>query len=93
MASQLIQTSAFQGQSPQLGVDQKTCPSCGQDIPPDKLEEIGGKIAARVREHTTAITAQVEKQYAAERARADARAKADLESNATFLSSFNLHNA
>ena len=50
-----------------FGLD--TCPTCGQEIPPDKLEEISGKIAAREREQMLAITAQLEKQYASERTR------------------------
>ena len=58
----------------------KSCPSCGQEIPPDKLEEIGGKIAAREREQILAVTAQLEKQHAIEKARAEGKAKADLES-------------
>ena len=58
----------------------KNCPTCGQEIPPDKLEEIGGKIAAREREQTLAITAQLEKRYANEKAGIETRAKADLES-------------
>jgi hypothetical protein len=57
----------------------ETCPTCGQEIPPDKLEEISGRIAARERQQTLAITAQLERQFAAEKARADAKAKADLE--------------
>ena len=57
----------------------ETCPTCGQEITADKLEEIGGKIAAREREQTLAITAQLERQFAGERARADAKAKTDLE--------------
>lgn len=35
--------------------DNKNCPTCGQAIPPDKLEEIAGRIAAREREHIRAI--------------------------------------
>ncbi len=61
----------------QLGRD--SCPTCGQAIPPDKLEEISGRIAARERERTLAITAQLNMQYAAEKARAETKAKADLE--------------
>jgi hypothetical protein len=57
----------------------KSCPTCGQDIPPDKLEEIVGRIAAREREQVLAITAQLEKQYAIEKARAENKAKADLQ--------------
>jgi hypothetical protein len=59
--------------------DQKDCPTCGQEIPPEKLEEIGGRIAAKEREQTLAITALLEKRYASEKARADAKAKADLD--------------
>jgi hypothetical protein len=57
----------------------ETCPTCGQEIPPDRVEEISGKIAARERDRALAITAQVEQRYAAEKAQADAKAKADLE--------------
>src|SRR5258708_8357586 len=59
--------------------DQKDCPTCGQEIPPEKLEEIGGRIAAKEREQTLEITALLEKRYASEKARAEAKAKADLE--------------
>jgi len=65
---------------PHPSFDQKNCPTCGQEIPPDKLEEIGGKIATKEREQTLAITAQLEKQHAIEKARAETKAKADLES-------------
>jgi hypothetical protein len=57
----------------------KSCPTCGQKIPPEKLEEIAGRIAAREREQILNITAQIEKQYAAERTRVDAQAKAELD--------------
>jgi len=57
----------------------KSCPTCGQEIPPEKLEEIGGRIAAREREQMLAITAQLEKQHATEKAQAESKAKADLE--------------
>jgi hypothetical protein len=56
------------------------CPTCGQEIPLDRLEEISGKIAAREREQTLAITAQLQNQYANEKTLADAKAKTDLES-------------
>jgi hypothetical protein len=58
----------------------ETCPACGQEIPPDRVEEISGKIAARERDRALAITAQAEQRFAAEKAQADAKAKADLES-------------
>ena len=51
-----------------------------QDMPPDKLEEISGRIAAGEQERAQAINAQLEKQHAAEKALVEARAKADLDS-------------
>src|ERR1700731_209810 len=80
MTLQSRQTSEFIGEPshPHFGLE--ICPTCGQGIPPDKLEEISGKIAAREREQRLAITAQLEKQYAIEKTEADAKAKADLES-------------
>ncbi len=80
MASHSGQTSTFSIMPPHPSFDQKNCPTCGQEIPPDKLEEIGGKIATKEREQTLAITAQLEKQHAIEKARAETKAKADLES-------------
>jgi hypothetical protein len=78
MAPQPGQTSEFK-LLPHLHFGLESCPTCGQTIPADKLEEISGRIAAREHERKLAITAQVEKQYASEKARADAKAKADLE--------------
>ena len=68
-----------QSLSPHLHVDNETCDWCGQEIPPHKLKEISGKIAAKEREHTQAITAKLDQQHAIERAQAGAKAKADLE--------------
>lgn len=62
-----------------IAVDDALCPSCGQEIPPDKFEEISGRIAAREREQVLAVTAQLETQFAIEKAAAEAKAKADLE--------------
>jgi hypothetical protein len=62
-----------------LHLDGDTCPWCEQDIPPEKLEEISGRIAAKEREQTRAITAQLEHQHEIDKAQADAKAKADLE--------------
>lgn len=76
MTLQSSQTTEFK--LPRLPLGLESCPTCGQAIPPDKLEEISGKIAARERERTLAITAQVQKQYATEKSRADAKAQADL---------------
>src|SRR6266404_7203663 len=80
MTQQAGQASEFAGPPSHLHFDLEICPTCGQEIPSDKLEEISGKIATKEREQTLAITAQLEKQYAIEKANADAKAKADLES-------------
>lgn len=69
-------SSFLKPQSPHLHVDGETCPWCGQEIPPERLEEIRGKIAAREREKTQAITAKLQQQIAdKDKAVADAQAK------------------
>jgi hypothetical protein len=78
MTLQSGQTTEFKLPS-HLRLGLESCPTCGQAIPLDKLEEISGKIAARERERTLAITAQLEKQYAIEKTRMDVKAKADME--------------
>lgn len=80
MSTQIRQTSQFTNLTPHLQLSLEACPTCGQEIPHDKIEEIGGRIAAREHEQTVTITAQLEKQYAVERLAAEAKAKADLES-------------
>src|SRR5258708_4828949 len=80
MASQSGQTSEFTRTTSPISFGFESCPTCGQEIPPDKLEEISGKIAAKERERTSEITAQLEKHYAIERVAADTKAKANLES-------------
>jgi hypothetical protein len=57
--------------TPHLHVDNETCPFCERDIPPELLEEISGKIAAREREQSQAITAKLEQQFAADKAQAE----------------------
>jgi hypothetical protein len=65
MIPQSAPTSSFpKPQPPHLHIDGETCPWCEQEIPPEKLKEIRGKIAAREREQTHAITAKLEQQYA-----------------------------
>ena len=65
MIPQSAPTSSFlKPQSPHLRIDGETCPWCEQEIPPERLEEISGKIAAREREQTHAITAKLEQQHA-----------------------------
>ena len=80
MIPQPAPTSSFlKPPSSHLHIDGEACPWCEQEIPPEKLEEISGKIAAREREQTHAITAKLEQQYASDKAQADAKAQADLE--------------
>jgi len=55
------------------------CPFCEQEIPADRLEEIKGRIATRLREQAAEATAQLRDQYNKERAQAEAKAKAELE--------------
>jgi hypothetical protein len=65
MIPQSAPTSSFlKVRSPHLHIDGETCPWCEQEIPPERLEEIRGKIAAREREQTHAITTKLEEQYA-----------------------------
>jgi hypothetical protein len=80
MASQPGSTPTFSKVSSNLALGPTSCPTCGREIPPDKLEEIGGRIAAKEREQTLMITAELEKGFREDRARAEAKAKADLES-------------
>jgi hypothetical protein len=80
MNAQPSQSSALSVVSSSIPrINLKSCPTCGQEIPPDKLEEIGGRIAAREGEQILALTAQLEKQHAAEKAQAEGKSKADLE--------------
>lgn len=65
--------------SSHLHAEGETCPWCEQEIPPEKLEEISGKIALREREQSLAITARLEQKFEAERIEAEATAKANLE--------------
>ena len=62
-----------------LKMDGQRCPSCGQEIPLAKLEEISGKIALRDREQALAITTKLEQRYEAEKAQASAKADAELD--------------
>jgi hypothetical protein len=80
MNTQTRQTSEFTDVTTHVHLSLETCPTCGQDIPADKIEEIGGRIAAREREQALAITLELEKQFAIEKSTAEAKAKADLES-------------
>src|ERR1700681_3713028 len=77
------QLSGHSSNSPEpttrLHFDVANCATCDQEIPPDKLEEVAGRIAAREREQALAITAQLEQKFATDRSTIEAKAKADLE--------------
>ena len=55
------------------------CPLCDQPIPPEKFEEIHGRIQAKERERTLATERHLKEQVAQERAQADLKAKAQVE--------------
>jgi len=57
----------------QLNFEGDTCPSCGQHIPIEKLEEARGRIALRDHEQAVALTARLEQQYEVERTEARAQ--------------------
>jgi hypothetical protein len=80
MTTQTRQTSEFTEVTTHVHLSLEACPTCGQEIPADKIEEIGGRIAAHEREQALAITLRLEKQYAIEKSAAETKAKADLES-------------
>jgi hypothetical protein len=48
------------------------CPTCEQIIPPDRVEEIAGRVAARDRARAVDLTARLEQQFAQERAASEA---------------------
>lgn len=74
------QPSVHQGSfPPHLHLDGDTCPWCEQEIPPERMEEVNGRIVARQHEHARAITERLEQQFAASNAQADARHQADLD--------------
>lgn len=81
MVPQISTAKDFNSAFPtQVNLASDDCPSCGQTIPPDRREEISGRIAAREREQASALTAMLERQFAAEKAKADSKAMADIES-------------
>jgi hypothetical protein len=73
--SSVVQTSL----KPHLHIAGQRCPFCEQEIPPDKLEEISGRIAAREQARLSEATGRLREQHAREKAHADAKAKAELE--------------
>jgi hypothetical protein len=64
---------------PHLHTGGDICPFCEQEIPPEKLEEISGKIAMRENERERAIRTTLDQQYAIDRAQAEVKANAALE--------------
>lgn len=53
------------------------CPVCDQEIPADRLEEVHGRYAVRLREQTAEATALLKEQYTKERTKAEAKANAE----------------
>jgi len=69
MSSQSTVPSAVQLSHPlHIHIADEECPACGQVIPPEKLEEVKGKIASKERERTLAITTDLESRFQQERA-------------------------
>jgi hypothetical protein len=64
---------------PHLHFHGTVCPVCEQEIPPDKLEEIGGRIAARELDRERSIKDTLSKQFAFERSEYEAKAAAALD--------------
>jgi len=68
MSSQSAIPSAVELSHPlHIQLPDEECPSCGQAIPPERLEEIKGKIASKERERTLAITTNLEIRFQQER--------------------------
>lgn len=55
------------------------CPVCEQEIPPERREEVQGRIVVRLREQGEEATAKLREQHSKERQQAEAKAKGDLE--------------
>jgi hypothetical protein len=74
-------------------VVEEHCPLCDQPIPPEKFEEIHGRIQAKERERALDAERHLKEQVALEKAHAEAKAKADVEQlrkeNATALQKAN----
>ena len=71
---------ALQGApKPHFHIVGQNCPFCDQEIPPDKLEEISGRIAARERDWLNEATGLLRDQHAHEKVQADQKARAELE--------------
>ena len=71
MSSQSAVPSALDFASPpHFHFDDDVCPACEQPIPPEKLSEIKGKIAAKDRKRILEITANLEGRFELEKTRA-----------------------
>jgi DNA repair exonuclease SbcCD ATPase subunit len=58
-----------------LHIEGEICPLCEQEIPPERLKEIRGKIAAKQREQNQAIALRLQQQFAIEKAEAEAQSR------------------
>lgn len=64
---------------PHAHIAEENCPLCDQPIPPEKFEEIHGRIQAKERERALEIERDLKEQIAQERALSEAKAKAEVE--------------
>jgi hypothetical protein len=57
----------------------ENCPWCDQPIPPEKFEEINGRIQAKERERVLDLERRIKEQVAIEKAQAETKARAEIE--------------
>jgi hypothetical protein len=56
----------------------QTCPTCDQQIPPDRVEEVLGRLSARDAEKEGALRSVLQRQFDIDKAQADAKAQATI---------------
>ena len=66
-------------QSPHIHIVGQKCPTCDQPIPNDKAEQVRARIEARDRELTAAAKALAASEFAQDKARIEASAKASID--------------
>src|ERR1700722_13168268 len=83
------QSSSLRPAEPHLHLAAARCPTCDQPVASEKLSEITTKLTARDQQVSASVKEQLNKDFAARIAKADADAKAELErvanDNATYI--------
>src|SRR5688572_13161251 len=79
MPARPASNSAFKPTIPHAHIAGDRCPVCDQLIPPEKFEEIHGRIEAKERERAQEAERKLREHAAAERTQAEAKAKAEIE--------------